>query len=123
MKSLLKNFDSFNHLITELKSDLILGISESRIVKSQSLNINVSLKNYVIEQTSTESTEGGALLYIYNKHSNNILTINILTKLVLASPFIKHKNLNLFLLKLFCRKKVMNLCLEFVFSGFATCRL
>ena len=120
MKSLLKNFESFNHLITELKSDLILGISESRIVKSQSLNINV---NYVIEQTSTESTEGGALLYIYNKHSNNILTINILTKLVLASPFIKHKNLNLFLLKLFCRKKVMNLCLEFVFSGFATCRL
>ena len=46
-----------------------MGISESRILKSQSLNTNVSLQNYVIEQTPTESTAGGALLYINKRHS------------------------------------------------------
>ena len=44
-------------------------ISESRILKSQSLNTNVSLQNYAIEQTPTESTAGGALLHINKKHS------------------------------------------------------
>ena len=70
INSLSKNFDNFNHLINELKLEFdILGISESRILKSQSLNTNVSLQNYVIEQTPTESTAGGALLYINKRHS------------------------------------------------------
>ena len=70
INSLSKNLDNFNHLINELKLDFdILGISESRILKYQSLNTNVSLQNYVIEQTSTESTAGGALVYINKKHS------------------------------------------------------
>ena len=70
INSLSKNFDNFNHLINELKLEFdILGISESRILKSQFLNTNVSLQNYVIEQTSTESTAGGALLYINKRHS------------------------------------------------------
>ena len=59
-----------NHLINELKLEFgIFGISEPRILKSQSLNTNVSLQNYVIEQTSTESTAGGALLYINKRRS------------------------------------------------------
>ena len=50
VNSLSKNFDNFNHLINELKLEFdILGISESRILKSQSLSTNVSLQNYVIE--------------------------------------------------------------------------
>ena len=66
----LKNFDNFNHLINKLKLEFdILGISESRILKSQSLNTNVNLQNYVLEQTSTESTAGGVLLYINRRHS------------------------------------------------------
>ena len=70
INSLSKNFDNFNHLINELKLEFdILGISESRILKSQSLNTNVSLQNYVIEQIPTESTAGGALLYINMRHS------------------------------------------------------
>ena len=65
INSLSKNFDDFNHLINKLKLQFdILGISESRILKSQSLNTNVSPQNYVIEQASTESTTGGPLLYI-----------------------------------------------------------
>ena len=46
-----------------------MGISESRILKSQSLNTNVSLQICVIEQPPTESTAGGALLYIDKRHS------------------------------------------------------
>ena len=70
INSLSKNFDNFNHLINELKLEFdILGISESRILKSKSLNANVSLQNYVNEQTPTESTAGGALRYISKKHS------------------------------------------------------
>ena len=70
INSLSKNFDNFNHLINELKLEFdILGISESRILKSQSLNTNVSLQIYVIEQPPTESTAGGALLYINKRHS------------------------------------------------------
>ena len=70
INSLSKNFDSFNHMINELKLEFdILGISESRILKSRSLNTNASLQNCVIKQTSAESTAGGALLYINKRHS------------------------------------------------------
>ena len=66
----LKNFGTFNHLINKSKLEFdILGISELRIVKSQSLNTNVSLQNFVIKQISTESNAGGALLYINKRHS------------------------------------------------------
>ena len=69
INSLSKIFDNFNHLINELKLGFdILIISELRILKCQSLNTNVSMQNYVIEQTSTESTAGEALLYISKRH-------------------------------------------------------
>ena len=45
-----------------------LGISKSRILKSQCSTINLSLLNYVIEQTATESAAGEVLLY-FNKES------------------------------------------------------
>ena len=72
INSLSKNFDNFNHLINKLELELefdILGISDSRILQSQSLNTNVTLQNYVIKQTPTESTARGALPYINKKHS------------------------------------------------------
>ena len=66
INSLSKSFDNFNHLINELKLKFdILGTSESRILKTQSLNTNASLQIYVTQQTSTESTAGGTLFYIY----------------------------------------------------------
>ena len=46
-----------------------MGISEPRILKYLFLNTIVSLQNYVIEQTSTESTAGWALLYINKRRS------------------------------------------------------
>ena len=62
----------------------------------KSLNTNVSLQNYVIKQTPTESTAGGALLYINKRHSYK-------THPDLA--IYKPKNLNQFLLKLFYPRK------------------
>ena len=47
-----------------------MGNSESRILKPQPLNTNVSLQNYVIKKTPTESTARGALLYINKRHSD-----------------------------------------------------
>ena len=74
ISSFSKNFDKFIHLINELKLEFdIFGISESRTVKSQPLNSNVSSKNYVIEQTSSESTAGGIFLYINKRHSYKTL--------------------------------------------------
>ena len=93
----LKNFGTFNHLINKLKLEFdILGISESRIVKSQSLNTNASLQNFVIKQISTESNAGGALLYINKRHSYK-------TRPDLA--IYKLKNLNQVLRKLFYPRK------------------
>ena len=67
--SLSKHFGNFNHLINESKLEFdILGILASRIFKSQSLNTNVSLQNCIIEQTPTESTAGGALIYINKRY-------------------------------------------------------
>ena len=92
-------------MINELELEFyVLGISESRILKSQSLNTNVSLRNYVIEQTSAESTAGGALLYI-NKR-NYYLDVAIYLDLVLTLPFISENNSNLFLLKLLYPRKI-----------------
>ena len=48
----------------------IIKISESRILKSQSSNINISYKpNYLIEETPTESIAGGVLINIFIKHA------------------------------------------------------
>ena len=61
-------------MINELNLEFdILGISKSRIVKSQPLNSNVSSLNYAIEQTSSESTAGGIFLYINKSHSYKTL--------------------------------------------------
>ena len=49
-------------MINELELELdTLDISESRILKFQSLNTNVNLQTNIIEPTSTESTVEGAL--------------------------------------------------------------
>ena len=50
INSISKHFDKSHHLINELKLQFdILGFTKSRILKSQSCKINISLQNYVIE--------------------------------------------------------------------------
>ena len=85
-------------MINKLKLEFdILGNSESRILKSQSLITNVILQNYVNEHTPTKSTAGGALLQINKRHSYK-------TRPDLAI-YISQKNLNQFMLKLFYPRK------------------
>ena len=65
-----KDFNNFNHFINYLNLDIdFLGICESRILKSQFVKKNIGLQNYLIEQTPTESTSGGVLLFINKKDS------------------------------------------------------
>ena len=45
----------------------IIGITESRVIAGQTPLSNISLENYNIEQTETESTKGGSLLYIADR--------------------------------------------------------
>ena len=52
-------------LISKSKNDFqIIGISETRLEKTQKTTINIHLKNYNIEHVPTESSDGGVLLYI-----------------------------------------------------------
>ena len=49
-----------------------IEITETCISKTDFSPTNIALANYAIEQTSTESNAGGALLYINRKHSYKI---------------------------------------------------
>ena len=71
--SLSKNFDQLNALLTELDIDFdFIGITESRISKTNFSPTNIALANYAIEETTTESNARGALLYINRRHSYKI---------------------------------------------------
>ena len=88
INSLSKHFDNFNHLINKLELELefdILGISDSRILKSQSLNTNVTFRIMSSNKHQLNQLQEG---FCY------ILIRNILIKLILTLPFISQKNLN-----------------------------
>ena len=69
------NISSLSAHINELKTFLnqvdtkidIICISESRISKKNSLKTNIDIPGYNVEQTPTESSEGGLLMYISQK--------------------------------------------------------
>ena len=61
--SLLNNFDQLQALLTKFDIDFdFIGITKSRISKTNFSPTNIALANY--EQTPTKSNAGGALLYI-----------------------------------------------------------
>ena len=54
-------------LLSECNIDFdVIGITESRIKRNQKALSNIEISNYKVEQCSTESANGGALLYIKN---------------------------------------------------------
>ena len=68
--SLPKQFDNFQHLINQLQTDFdSKGVTESRLIEGITSTNNINLNYYVIEHTPTESSAGGALLYINKKCS------------------------------------------------------
>ena len=92
--SLNKNFDDLDHLLkcTNKVFDII-AVSETRITKQASLTTNISLKNYAIEFTPTESSVGGTLLYIASHLSYKPrLDLNIYKANQLESTFVKISN-------------------------------
>ena len=54
-------------LLSECNKDFnVIGITKSRIKRNQKVLSNIEIPNYKVEQCSTESANGGALLYIKN---------------------------------------------------------
>ena len=67
--SIYSHFDELCTLIDQLQHDFsIIAITETRI-KSDTPNVNLSLPAYTMIHTPTESSAGGALLYVSNRHS------------------------------------------------------
>ena len=70
--SLAKHFDDLNSLLTLLKHEFsVIGISESRILKNIPPNFDMDIDGYKCFQTPTESTAGGTVLYISNRHTKH----------------------------------------------------
>ena len=89
--SLSKNFDELQHLlkITNKNFDVI-AITETSIRKDVTITSNLSLNNYSMEFTPTESSAGGTLLYIANHLSYKSRNdLNIYKKSELESTFIE----------------------------------
>ena len=65
VSSLTKNVDHFNILLNDLNVNFdIVAITESRIKKDSPSPVNLHLDKYLVEQTPTETSAGGTLLYI-----------------------------------------------------------
>ena len=74
---------------TNKKFDVV-AVSETRITRNTSKLCNISLKNYSVESTPTESTAGGTLLYIANHLSYKPRNdLNIYKKSELESTFVE----------------------------------
>ena len=92
--SLSKNFYDLQHLLScTNKSFDVIAINETRITKNVSIINNLSINNYSIEFTPTESSAGGTLLHIAN-HLSYILRqdLNIYKKNELESTLIEIMN-------------------------------
>ena len=65
INSLSFHYDELESLISKSKNNFqIIGISETRLAKTQETATNIHLKNYNIEHVPTESSNGGVVLYI-----------------------------------------------------------
>ena len=89
--SLSKYFNELQQLLKSTNKNFdVIAITETRIRKDISITSNLSLNNYSLELTPTESSAGGTLLYIFNhlsyKPSNDL---NIYQKYELESTFIE----------------------------------
>ena len=60
-----KNFDELEHLLKSTNKNFdVIAIIETRTRKDISITSNLSLNNYSLVFTPTESSAGGTLLYI-----------------------------------------------------------
>ena len=67
MHVLRENIDDLQPLLTCTNKNFdVIAITETRITKNASIKNILSINNYSIEFTPTESSAGGTLLYITN---------------------------------------------------------
>lgn len=70
ISSLSRHFDELNALLSILNLKFsVIGISESRFLKHSPPIFDFNIEGYSVEHTPTESSAGGALLYISNRFS------------------------------------------------------
>ena len=79
------------NLISDLKiKPKIIGISRSRLQKSKHQITNISVANYVYENTPTESSKGGSLLYLDKNLKYKLRKdLNLYHKGMIESTFIE----------------------------------
>ena len=91
--SLSRHFDELGCLLAQLDHEFsIIGITETRFLKSVDPVINFSLSNYSYVHTPTESSAGGALMYISNRYSfikRNDLSNSLYASKDLESVFVE----------------------------------
>jgi hypothetical protein len=98
ISSLNYHFDELCTMLTLLKHRFgIIAITETRLLKDKS-SVNLSLPDYSVEHTPTESSAGGALLFI----SNNI---SYKPRLDLTQAFYQSKNLESIFIEILQPKK------------------
>ena len=92
--SLNKNYVDLQHLFSSTKNVFdIISISQTRITKQVSLLNNLNLNNYSFEFTPTETSAGGALLYIVNHLLDKLRNELIIYKInELESTFVEIVN-------------------------------
>ena len=65
VSSLTYNFDQLHTLLSEININFdFIGITDSRLKKDTTRATNIDIKGYTFENTSTEASCGGSLLYI-----------------------------------------------------------
>ena len=70
LASMPKHFDELNTLLVSLQHKFsVIGISETRFVKDRPTSFNFNITGYSAIHTTTESSAGGALLYISDRFS------------------------------------------------------
>ena len=70
VSSLSAHFDELSAIFSLLNFDFsIIGLTETRIKQNSRISIPISMEVYSYEHTPTESSCGGALLYIYRTNS------------------------------------------------------
>ena len=73
ISSLSRHFDELNALLSILNLKFsVIGISESRFLKHSPPIFDFNIEGYSVEHTPTESSAGGALLYISNRFSYTV---------------------------------------------------
>ena len=92
ISSLSYNFDQLHSLLSEINISFdIIKITETRLKKQTLRTTNIDINGHNLEQTPTEASCGGILIYVKNKLNYiSQKNLKICKKNELESTFLKH---------------------------------